>query len=264
VYRITSPPADLAPFIRFFWGVAGTSIPHARERVVPDGCCELIVHFGAPFSEVNADGKLVVQPRGFLFGQLQSALVLAPGESIGFVAARFHPAGIGTLLGIDPRALGGVAVPLADLFGRAGGESVDRILTAHSIEQGWAVLIGFLRDAARRSLPRTAMLGQLCTLFARPGASVGAAARELSMSTRSLERRFSESVGLAPRHFIRIARVAAAADLLRSRSPSLAGVAQAAGYADQSHFTREFRVLAGVTPGEYRRELGREHASIVP
>ncbi|HUP47520.1 MAG TPA: helix-turn-helix domain-containing protein, partial [Thermoanaerobaculia bacterium] len=27
------------------------------------------------------------------------------------------------------------------------------------------------------------------------------------------------------------------------------------GFADQSHFTRAFRAIMGVTPGEYRRRL---------
>jgi AraC family transcriptional regulator len=49
-------------------------------------------------------------------------------------------------------------------------------------------------------------------------------------------------------------RVRAATRLLREQGPSLADVAAAAGFADQSHFTRQFRRATGMTPGEYRRQ----------
>jgi AraC family transcriptional regulator len=38
---------------------------------------------------------------------------------------------------------------------------------------------------------------------------------------------------------------------------SLAEIAQAAGFADQSHFSRTFKKLTGLTPKAYRDRLGR-------
>lgn len=49
------------------------------------------------------------------------------------------------------------------------------------------------------------------------------------------------------------ARVRAAARLLDDRDRSLSDIADVAGFADQSHFTRRFRRATGITPGEYRR-----------
>jgi AraC family transcriptional regulator len=39
------------------------------------------------------------------------------------------------------------------------------------------------------------------------------------------------------------------------RSLSLAEIAIAAGFANQSHFTRVFSTLVGVSPGVWRREV---------
>lgn len=44
-----------------------------------------------------------------------------------------------------------------------------------------------------------------------------------------------------------------AKELLRSSPLSLAEIALACGFADQSHFTRAFARLVGMTPGAWRR-----------
>ena len=44
--------------------------------------------------------------------------------------------------------------------------------------------------------------------------------------------------------------------LARDPDCTLADAALQAGFADQSHFTRHFRRLFGVTPGAYRRRQG--------
>jgi AraC family transcriptional regulator len=65
--------------------------------------------------------------------------------------------------------------------------------------------------------------------------------------TRSFRRHYLRSIGA----FTRELRVQRAKELL-PKTP-LADVALACGFADQSHFTRTFRKLEGVTPAEFRR-----------
>lgn len=69
--------------------------------------------------------------------------------------------------------------------------------------------------------------------------------------TRSFRRHYLRSIGT----FTRELRVTRAKELL-PKTP-LADVALACGFADQSHFTRTFRRLEGVTPAEFRRTAGR-------
>lgn len=57
-------------------------------------------------------------------------------------------------------------------------------------------------------------------------------------------------VGVGPKAVGRLIRVEHAARCVRAGEP-LAEVAYEAGYADQSHFNRDFRELVGCTPSEF-------------
>jgi AraC-like DNA-binding protein len=81
---------------------------------------------------------------------------------------------------------------------------------------------------------------------------VEAVARELGCSRRHLAARFGEELGLSPKRLARVLRFRRAHALLGERPGTpLAGLAAECGYADQAHLTREFRALAGVTPGAF-------------
>lgn len=76
------------------------------------------------------------------------------------------------------------------------------------------------------------------------------------ISERSLQRLFRRRVGLSPRWLIQRRRLQEAAFRLRENlDTGLAELAAELGYADQSHFTRDFRKVVGQTPGTYRRAL---------
>ena len=66
-------------------------------------------------------------------------------------------------------------------------------------------------------------------------------------------RLFKSSTGLPPHQYVIARRVERAKELLRERDrPPLAEVATEVGFADQSHFTRHFKRLVGVTPRRFR------------
>lgn len=64
-------------------------------------------------------------------------------------------------------------------------------------------------------------------------------------------RDFKRSAGMTPGQYVRDRRVRRACDLIGTGMP-LAAVAGEAGFADQSHLTRAFKTVKGVTPAAYR------------
>ena len=79
--------------------------------------------------------------------------------------------------------------------------------------------------------------------------AIGPLADEVGWSRRHLAARWRRDVGMGPKAVARVLRFERAMRLLRE-GRGLADVAYDCGYADQPHFNREFRALAGSTPGE--------------
>lgn len=103
----------------------------------------------------------------------------------------------------------------------------------------------------RRTAPRVdAACAVMHARLAEPLTTTAVAAA-VGWDRHRLQRAFREELGLSPHRYLVQARLdAARAGLARGRAP--AEVAQAAGFADQSHFTRHFRRAVQTTPGRYR------------
>lgn len=79
--------------------------------------------------------------------------------------------------------------------------------------------------------------------------------REAGVHPVHLSRVFRRSVGEGIGEHVRRLRVRAACEQMRIPEISIAEISLALGFADQSHFTRAFRRVAGVTPMAFRSQL---------
>jgi AraC family transcriptional regulator len=79
-------------------------------------------------------------------------------------------------------------------------------------------------------------------------------AKAADMTPFHLSRVFKKTMGMSPHHYLVEVRVHSARALLSSggERPSLAEVAAAVGFADQSHLTRQFKRILGTTPKKVR------------
>ena len=75
------------------------------------------------------------------------------------------------------------------------------------------------------------------------------------LSVFHFARQFKQSAGVTPHHYLVQRRVERAQDMLSRTDLSLAEIALAAGFSDQSHLARHFRQMLGTTPGEFRWSL---------
>ena len=254
-YREHAPCDRLGEVLDCLWTLEG----HARELggepqpVLPDGRTEIVVHFGDRFDRRRA-GQLEQQPALIFAGQLTGQLTLAPTGRIAVLGIRFRPEA--------PPAL--VRQPLHELTGVVGDlESIDvRLYRAlcrvresaasleRAVELAQAALVGIAEPS--RIDPRVRWAVAL--VQHRHGqVAIDAVVRESCASARQLERLFNDAVGISPKRLARITRFQRALVWLERAGTSNRGAAAAAacGYADQAHFIRDFKDLAGCPPGEH-------------
>lgn len=90
--------------------------------------------------------------------------------------------------------------------------------------------------------------------FAEP-ISMPDMARIAGLSSTHFNRRFRQLLRVTPTEYLRSVRVQAAQRLLATTSHTLAEIAVDVGYTDQSHLTRRFREVTGLTPAAWRKRF---------
>jgi AraC family transcriptional regulator len=85
--------------------------------------------------------------------------------------------------------------------------------------------------------------------------ALAALAQTAGMSTHYFSELFKQSVHLSPHQYVLRRRVARARNLLNDSRVTVLEAAVRSGFSDQSHFTKIFRRIVGVTPTGYRAAL---------
>jgi AraC-like DNA-binding protein len=73
------------------------------------------------------------------------------------------------------------------------------------------------------------------------------------VSVSQLARLFRSQRGISPLRYLKQVRGERAAQLLLSGTETISLIGRRVGYRNASHFVRDFRVMFGVTPLDYRR-----------
>lgn len=130
-------------------------------------------------------------------------------------------------------------LPMAAARGRpCGTVGFTHKLAASELEERMDISLGSVVATMVRKLDRKISNAEL--------------AKGAGTSARGLERAFLRDYGLSPQQYLRRLRMQTACQLLVDTRSSLAQISGKCGFADQSHFTREFRRLTGLTPRAYR------------
>lgn len=259
-----SPVAALEPFVRWLWSAERTALPHARERLLPSGCFDLIIPLHADHLLRFADAADTAGQRlhgGLLQGASERWFLRDTSRASQVVGVHFRPGGAAALLGIAAGDFASRAIALDELWGSAVWRLREQLLEAATPAARLARLEQhLLRRLVQRRAPDPVVAFALHAFAGQPAlATVERVRVATGWSRQRFITRFAGEVGLAPKRYCRVLRFGAVIDALaRDRSARLAQVALAYGYFDQAHLGNEFRRIAGITPRAYRPVAGDE------
>jgi AraC family transcriptional regulator len=238
------------------------------EHELSPGCVALVpahTPVGWSWSTRISLSVLRLDP-GFLDRVAQSVFGLGPHDYRLTLAERPHDTAITNIAGVLAReAMRGE--PGSRLY----AQSLASILAVHLLRH-------YAQCADGRILGSCATLSEIATAALLEGRGGGPQPRAVSealacihenymrelsltdiagavhLSPFHLARLFKRSIGVSPHQYLIQLRVNSARWLLSAGSGerSLAEVASAVGFADQSHLTRHFKRMTGLTPGQFR------------
>ncbi len=246
----------LAPFLGGYIGYRELSRGRVQRVEAPFGGLPLIVSLGPELHVSGLQGRGGGRFGSFVAG-LQEGWVTTEfeRESAG-VQVNLTPLGACLLLGLPMHELANRTLGLDEVLGAEGRVLGERLAAMPSWDARFELLDAFvLARFARAKALSPRVIEAWRWLEASGGcAPIGALADRVGCSRKHLIEQFRAQVGVPPKTLARILRFDRARRLLEAGRPA-ADVALACGYYDQAHLIREFRALAGATPGRLAAHL---------
>jgi AraC-like DNA-binding protein len=254
-FASAAPDGALGGIVQEYWEVEGRLSPF-RERILPNGCTELMVNLGPPHQLITP-AATSTWDRAWYSGLHQRAIVIESLQGTHLVAARLHPLGAVRLFGTGVAGTVNAVIDLETMLGPQAAALRAQLLDADGAAQRFGLLEQFLqpRLGSGGRLPSPLVIAAARAIESAHGhlrvASIHAG---LGVSRKQLWLRFARELGLSPKAYAQLQRfVWTLARLRESTTVDWPRLAATAGYSDQAHLVRDFRRIASASPTEFLR-----------
>jgi len=257
VYLEVVPNPPLRTWVRSLWYCRAPGFYHGRERVLPNGCIQIILNLSRSYlTDCGEDGKAN--------RRLPRAIVVGARARYGVVQTADMEEMVGIL--IRPGGFTGLFRERADLFFErsigleevwTGTSVTDTLCEVPTPVEKLRTLEAFLSGRLHSGARRSELVDQAIHLFRERCVCVAECARSVRVSERRLSQVFREQVGMGPKMWCRIRRFQTAVRALHNGvDVPWTELALRCGYYDQSHFANDFRAFSGINPTTYSVSRG--------
>ena len=256
-YQEFIPHSTLQDSVKRFWILEKEyTAEDGIEEVTPDACVELIMNFGSTYSVISGSAKRGL-PNVCLVGLLSKPLRLKAEGLVKIVAIRFfawgafaflkNAAGRTDVMQVDLDPTWQQAVQRAGVLVRGGNYQ-------KAMEEIEDFLVGLRLDILFD--PKQVRAAAKLLYHTRGQFRVAELADYCHLSVRQLQRQFDQTTGVSPKALARAIRFESIRErLMFDPNANLTDLSYEFGYTDQAHFIKDFKALAGKTPGEFAFEM---------
>ena len=250
-FQFYKPCKELQPYIRYYW-VFKSNQP-LNTLTFPIGCSQLIFHKQTP---LYIPELRTTQSEFTVSGQVNYPSHLYADGNMEMIVVVFQPYALKAFLNLPISLLHNQEVSGYDLENKNLKQLAAQIFDCEntnlciSLIEQW--LLSQIADVltSRTAYNIKRITTAIKRLFVMPAIPVTELASVACLSKKQFERLFNELVGANPKEYARIVRFQKSLKLLQHYSEDInqAQLAYQCGYADQSHFIREFKQFSGYTP----------------
>jgi AraC-like DNA-binding protein len=253
------PGMPVAQFVELCWYCQDDHVVlDNREKVLPNGCVEIIINLGArPITVYGAENDARPQIDGDLLisGLHTTSFVIGSSSRGAALGICFKPGGAYAILGFPVDELKDKHINLFDIWPSVTEELQQRLWETPERTARFRIIEHWLaqRISADHML-HPAVAYALGEFQRQAGATtIQNLTTQVGLSKKRLIDLFRSQVGLTPKQYLRVQRFQQAlSHIHRADAIAWADLALTYGYYDQAHFIHDFRALAGVTPAAYR------------
>lgn len=253
--RVILPAPPLCAYVHHYWVMKSDRIS-LEMNIVPTGSMKWMFHRRDPLV-VNgvADASCVAS----VCGQYSRSINVHTATSTHLLFVFFRPYALKVIMGVPSDKFLEDNVSM-DCLGM--GDFLDlknRVLDSATDEEAIAIIERFVmrRLYLRDDNVHLKQLMAVCNEIDRnPIADIDRLADIACLSERQFRRIFTENVGISPKQMLRTKRFFLATKMMQSLIESgFTDIVADLGYTDHSHFNREFRQFAGMSPTEYLNHI---------
>ncbi|RPD41519.1 AraC family transcriptional regulator [Chitinophaga barathri] len=255
-YQTFQPHTDLASLVKCYWSLEVPAETDAqKQRILPDGCIEMIFILGDDIKRYTSETKFIIQPRAVVVGQITEPFIIEPTGYVQCFAARFYPYGFANFITTPVKDLANKETPICQLFEeRSAKELEQNIIRAENNAKRIEIVEAFLSNKLHEQATIDHIVKTTVdTLLSTKGnTSIHSILKEDLSKRRQLERNFFKQVGLSPKQLGKVIRLQTALKmLLNQKTENLTRIAYESAYYDQAHFIKDFKEFTGINPKKF-------------
>ncbi|MCR9249952.1 MAG: helix-turn-helix transcriptional regulator [bacterium] len=251
-YFQKDPSTELSSIIKSFWQIEDLDNTQIiRDKIVPDGYPELIFHYGDPY-KIDISGKWEIQAKELLAGQLTNFFHLENTGAIGMFAIKLQPWAPSLLSKHRLSELVDAAVSISDADTSIVTLLMEIAKPSNSFEQKCEKASKvFLNYTQTTNFEQNGIRAIKEIIDSKGKYQISEICSKVNISERSLERFCKENIGLSPKFYSRIIRLAYIFKLVNEDNNNWAQLSYLGGFYDQAHFIKDFKKFTGEEPTKY-------------